>query len=346
MRTISRETPSTMSSRSSARQSSASRPQRLGLASHPRKRPASHTATSRRRSLPRHLTAPYEGRDVALGSSRPAAASYRRTASGRFAHGSAVRHWDSWPARRREASSRLSRNRLALDEKLRGTLGGTVVPRGRRLGALVGVRHVAGSSGWVHGRLQRGIGEIEQRESADQSVTPLRKDSFPPIPSRAPPPGDEQCFSENRRIVPHECRTEGLPLTHRARRSTNQAATNAPPVICAAPSYGPARRSSAGTLSGVGPERSATMYPEVDRRQERITVRPRWNRTVAGMLTGPSAGVPPRSCEDSQKGSGNNGLDARNKRASCATLRTSRIDSDSHLNGNTILGTKLTILIV
>ena len=37
MRTISRETPSTMSSRWSARQSSASRPQRLGLASHPRK---------------------------------------------------------------------------------------------------------------------------------------------------------------------------------------------------------------------------------------------------------------------------------------------------------------------
>ena len=51
---------------------------------------------------------------MALGSHRPAAASYRRTASGRPAPGSAVRYRDSQPARKIKASSRLPETGLAL----------------------------------------------------------------------------------------------------------------------------------------------------------------------------------------------------------------------------------------
>ena len=85
-----------------------------------------------------------------------------------------------------------------------------------------------------------------------------------------------------------------------------------------------ARAIPEGRRTEMCPRPAATISPEMARRQERTNVRLRWNRTGAGILTGPSGGAPPRRCEEPQKVIRNNALDVRHRRASWVTLRTSR----------------------
>ena len=262
MRAVSHENPKERSSRSSARRCSAYQPPQLGIESRPGKRVVRHATTSRRHSLTRRSTTPNEGGDLARGSLRPAAASYRRTASEKSAPGSAVRRRDSRSPRKSDVSSRLPGAGLALMMRRAARSVADSSPEKCRLGTLFEAKDVEGSGGRGHGSLQSGIGEVR---SGRASIAPTGLSETTRLPRTLCPP-----------LFPATRGASGRP--------GGPSRTNVAPRFLIALYCGPAHSSSGERRAAVNSERAATVHPEMPRRQERSNVRPCWNQPAAGIL--------------------------------------------------------------
>ena len=271
-------------------------------------RTASHETP---RATSSHSTTPNEDSDLARGSLRPAAVSYRRTASGRSAPGSAVHHSDSRPTSKRRASSRLPgagpvlmRRRTARSVADSSQEGVVLVHSARpRMSRAAEVGVMAG--------LQSGNGGVRGGRA---SILPTR-------------------LSETTR-VPRTLRRPLLPATRGSSGEAGEPSrTNVAPKFFAALTCGPARRSSGERRAAVNPERAAAVHQKVPRRQERSNLRPCWNRAVAGILTGPLGGLTQQRREEPQNTRENNyfhhsgpvlGRSARSERDFCHLQRARR----------------------
>ena len=240
---------------------------------------------------------------MARGSLRPAAASYRYTASGKFASGSAVRHSDSRTARNRKASSRLPGIGFAL---MRRHATGSETGSSREVVALVHSsrpRMSKAAGAGVMASSKAGSAKYAARDRRlPRHVSPKRLLSPNPFP--APTPREEVASG----------------------RAADSSRTNVAPRFLTALACGAARWPSGERRAAVSTKRAAAVHPETPRRQERSNVRPCWNRPVTGIPTGPPSGVTQRQCENCRNTNVNNVLHTRQRCASCVTLRKSRTD--------------------
>ena len=184
MRAVSYENPRAMSSRLSARQSSAYRPPRLG--SKAGRKSARRATQPPRGGTPGRAARPRRTKVVmwpaaASGRSRPRTGERPRGGPPRL--GRATR---GLPAAKEEKGVEPAPgSRLRVEEEAHSVLDGGLVPGGCRLGTLVETKDVAGSGDRAHDRFHSGNGGTR---SGRASIAPTRLSETTRLPGTVRPP--------------------------------------------------------------------------------------------------------------------------------------------------------------